>query len=86
MMGLFIKAWLALDRLQSAARRAWRRILVGAFLGWLLGGSVGAVALAIADTHGWLSYPNSNLALAAIGWGCLAAGGVLGYAVHWRRA
>ncbi len=44
----------------EAARRHWRRILVGAFVGWLLAVIGGAFALALLEFHGLVSATTSD--------------------------
>lgn len=72
------------QRFGGAFRRHWRAICIGAFLGWLIGGIITSVVLAIAELHHWLSYPQSNMTQAGVGWACFAFGGVAGYACRKR--
>jgi hypothetical protein len=75
-----VTASVTLRRLRGAIHRHWRRILGGAFVGWLASSVVGAVALAyFADE---ITYATSNLLGAAIVWSGVAAGGVVGYATR----
>ncbi len=64
-------------RLVEAVRRHWRRILVGAFVGWVLAVVGGATALAALETLGVVSRATSDslaiaTVLAGIGLGALA--------------
>lgn len=64
-------------RLVEAVRRHWRRILVGAFVGWVLAVVGGATTLAALETLGLVSRATSDslaiaTVLAGIGLGALA--------------
>ena len=49
--GLWLWPLLASVRLRGAVREHWKRILVGAFVGWLFAVIGGAIALASLELH-----------------------------------
>lgn len=57
---LWLWPLLASDRLRSAAREHWKRILAGALFGWLFAVVGGAFALASLEFHGLVSAPTSD--------------------------
>jgi hypothetical protein len=61
-------------------RDNWRRILAGAFIGWFLASLLGAIGLAYFASD--MTLATSNLIGAAIVWGGVALGGVVGYATR----
>jgi hypothetical protein len=75
-----VTLWLLPLRFSAAFRENWRRILAGAFLGWLVSSLVGAVSLAYFAAD--ITLATSNLIGAAVVWSGLALGGVLGYATR----
>jgi hypothetical protein len=80
-----LRLWVVLLQVVTALREAgtyWRRVLVGAFLGWLIASIVGAVVLALAWEQ--ISLETSNVLGALIVWSGLALGGVVGYATRRR--
>ena len=75
-----IALWLffELGRLREAVRTSWRRILAGAFFGWLLAVVGGAFALASLEFHGIVSRTTSDdlgiiIVLYGVGMGALFA-------------
>jgi hypothetical protein len=81
-MGKLDGLWLwpvgALVRLQGAVRAHWKRILVGAFVGWLFAVVGGAFALASLEFHELVSHETSDglgiiLVLYGVGFGALFA-------------
>jgi hypothetical protein len=69
---------LASSRLRDAARQHWKRILVGAFIGWLCAVVGGAVALAALELHHVITRTTSDdlgvvLVLYGVGLGALNA-------------
>jgi hypothetical protein len=67
-----------LARLRGAVRQYWRRILVGAFVGWVFAVIGGAFALETVEFWGFVSHETSNslgvaMVLAGIGLGALIA-------------
>lgn len=58
--GLPLWPLLAWGRLVGGVREHWRRILVGAFVGWLVAVVAGAIALAALEAHHVNSRPTSD--------------------------
>ena len=52
---LWVWALLASDRLRSAVRQHWKRVLAGAFVGWAFAVIGGAFALESLEFHGLVS-------------------------------
>lgn len=76
--GLWLWPLLALGRLQGAVRHHWRRILVGAAIGWFFAVVGGAFALASLEFHHLISPTTSDdlgivLVLYGVGIGALNA-------------
>lgn len=76
--GLWLWPIGALVRLRGAVRGHWRRILAGAFLGWLFAVIGGAFALASLEFHGFVSRATSDelgivIVLYGVGMGALFA-------------
>jgi hypothetical protein len=68
----------ALVRLRGAIRAQWKRILVGAFVGWIFAVVGGAFALASLEFHQLVSHETSDglgviLVLYGVGFGALCA-------------
>ncbi len=68
----------AVIRLRGAVRAHWRRIVAGAFMGWLFAVVGGAFALASLEFHGLVSRTTSDelgivLVLYGVGMGALLA-------------
>lgn len=66
------------ERLRKAVRRYWRRILVGAFVGWIFATVGGAFGLASLEFWGLVSQQRSDdlgiaMVLAGVGLGALIA-------------
>lgn len=75
---VLLRAYVALVRLRGAVRTSWRRILAGAFVGWLFAVVGGAFALASLEFHGVVSPTTSDelgivIVLYGIGSGALFA-------------
>ena len=69
---------MASTRLRAAVRQHWKRILVGAFVGWLFAVVGGAIALAALEFHDVISRTTSDdlgviLVLYGVGLGALNA-------------
>jgi uncharacterized YccA/Bax inhibitor family protein len=76
--GLWLWPILAADRLRSAVREHWKRILVGAFVGWVFAVIGGAFALASLEVHQVITRTTSDdlgivLVLYCVGLGALNA-------------
>ena len=79
-----ISLWLyvAAGRLGGAVRTGWRRILAGAFFGWLFAVVGGAFALASLEFHGVVSRATSDdLGIILVLYG-IGAGGLFAYAIR----
>ena len=75
---LWVWALLASHRLRSAIREHWKRVLAGAFVGWLFAVVGGAFALASLEFHGVVSTTTSDelgivIVLYGVGIGALNA-------------
>lgn len=57
---LWLWSLLASQRLRSAAREHWKRVLAGALVGWLFAVVGGAFALASLEFHGLVSGTTSD--------------------------
>jgi hypothetical protein len=82
----FLWPFLETRRLLEAVGRSWRRILVGAFVGWALAVVLGAVALVTLEQLGFISHHTSDtlgiaIVLAGVGLGALG-----GYATGGSRS
>ncbi len=69
---------LASERLRSAMRQHWKRVLMGAFVGWIFAVIGGAFALASLEFHGLVSTTTSDelgivIVLYGVGIGALNA-------------
>jgi len=74
----WVWAVLASERLRSAVRQHWKRVLVGAFVGWIFAVIGGAFALASLEFHGLVSTTTSDelgivIVLYGVGIGALNA-------------
>ena len=72
---------LAVNRLGDAFRCHWRRILVGAFVGWIVAVVVGAVALASFEAVGFLSRDTSDALGIVVVLGGVGIGAMIAYAL-----
>jgi hypothetical protein len=57
---MYVLARIELARFAEALRGHWKRVLVGAFVGWVIAVVVGAFALAGLETEGLLSRATSD--------------------------
>jgi hypothetical protein len=74
--------YVALGRFRDAVRTSWRRILAGAFLGWLFAVVGGAFALASLEFHGIVSQTTSDdLGIIFVLYG-VGAGALFAYAIR----
>jgi hypothetical protein len=76
--GLWLWPLGAFVRLRGAVRMHWRRVLVGAFIGWVFAVIGGAFALASLEFHQLISRSSSDglgviLVLYGVGFGALFA-------------
>lgn len=79
-----ISLWLyvAAGRLRGAVRASWRRILVGALVGWMLAVVGGAITLALLELHGLVSRTTADeLGIILVLYG-VGAGGLFAYAIR----
>lgn len=79
-----IDAWvlIELSKLQSAIRAGWKRMLAGAFVGWVTAVVLGAVALATLEAKGVISREVSDdLAIVAVLFG-IGFGALNGHALR----
>ena len=58
--GVWLWPLLASERMRDGVRQHWKRVLVGAFIGWLCAVVGGAVALAALDVHQVISRTTSD--------------------------
>ena len=58
--GLWLWPLMASGRVREALRQHWKRILVGAFVGWLFAVVGGAIALASLEVHNVISRATSD--------------------------
>ena len=75
---LWLWPLLAFHRLRAATREHWKRVLAGAFVGWLFAVVGGAFALASLEFHGLVSSTTSDelgivIVLYGVGIGALNA-------------
>ena len=75
---MYVWSGIELRRLVDAMREHWKRILVGAFIGWLVAVVGGAVMLAGLEAEGFLSRATSDefgivIVLYGVGIGALNA-------------
>lgn len=83
-VGTRVSLWIAIElmRLRGGLRSGWRRILVGAAVGWLLAVVLGATTLAALEVGGLISPEQSDelaIALALFG---LGLGGLNAHALR----
>jgi hypothetical protein len=76
--GLWLWPLMAWARLRAGVREHWKRILVGAFVGWLFAVVGGAIALVSLELHHVISQPTSDglgiiIVLYGVGIGALNA-------------
>jgi len=84
MARLLARAHLAVVAFAAAARRHWRRIAVGAFVGWLVSSVAGAFVLVWFESTGLIDAETSPLVGAALVWGGMGVGALLAYAARPR--
>lgn len=80
--GLWLWPLGAFVRLRGAVRRHWRRIVAGAFVGWLFAVIGGAFALASLEFHGLVSRTTSDeLGIVIVLYG-VGAGALFAYVIR----
>lgn len=80
MTELYARAQVQALRLGRALRRYWRRILVGAFCGWLVSSLLGALAIVWLGSRGVVvSQEHVGLYASAAVWGGTLLGAVVAY-------
>jgi hypothetical protein len=72
---------LAVGRLAAALRRHWKRVLLGAFVGWVVAVVGGAVALAALEVLGVVSRETSDALGIVIVFGGMGLGALISYAL-----
>ena len=72
---------LAIRRFGEALHRYWKRILLGAFVGWIVAVVVGAVALAVLEALGLVSRQTSDALGIATVLGGVGLGALIAYAL-----
>lgn len=77
-----VSALVMLDVVRETLRRHWRRMLVGAFVGWALATVIGALALALLDPY--IAGRTSDVWAFVFVYGGVIAGAAVGYS--WREA
>jgi hypothetical protein len=70
-------------RLRGAVRKHWKRLVAGAFCGWVGSTVVGAFVLAALEANDVISHATAPVLGAAFVWSGVAAGALIAYA---RRA
>ena len=89
MTAVFARMQVHALRLREAIARHWRRILVGAFSGWLGSTVVGALVLVWLESRGLVvSDESAALYAAAVVWGGTVVGALAAYSSrpHRRRS
>jgi len=66
------------ELVREACRRYWRRLLVGAFVGWALASVAGAIGVVLLEPH--TSLASSQVAAVCFVWVGVLAGAVTAYA------
>jgi hypothetical protein len=74
-------SFLAIGRLSAALRRHWKRVLLGAFVGWILASVVGAVALVALEILGLVSRETSDALGIVVVLGGVGLGALIAYAL-----
>lgn len=84
MISALVTAQVWAESLRRAFREHWRRLLVGAFVGWAVASLVGALLLAVFST--WLTLALSNMLGAVFVWAGIGVGALTAYALRGRDA
>lgn len=83
MTALLARAHVESLRLGAAVRRYWRRLLAGAFCGWVGSSVLGAFAVVWLESVGVVGSEQTSLLLgAAIVWSGIALGALVAYAMR----
>lgn len=77
-----VSTLVVLDVIREELRRNWRRLLVGAFVGWGLATVIGAFVLALLDPY--ITPTSSDIAAVVTVCAGVIAGAVVAYS--WREA
>ncbi|HXF98554.1 MAG TPA: hypothetical protein VNJ46_08080 [Gaiellaceae bacterium] len=84
MASWLVRAYLAALRVSGALRRYWKRLLVGAFAGWLVSTVLGAFLVVWLEASGLVSAQTTPVLAAAFVWSGIGLGALLAYAVRPR--
>lgn len=86
MTALLVQVQVSALRLGTALRQYWRRVVVGAFFGWLASSIGGAFVLAWLESRGVITTPEASVLLgAALVWSATGLGAILAYAARPER-
>jgi len=79
---LLARAHVTALRFRGSLRQYWKRIVLGAFCGWVASSVLGAFALVWLEVQAQISSDTSALLGAAIVWSGTALGGLVAYAAR----
>jgi hypothetical protein len=82
----YVSARIELTRFAEAVKDQWKRILIGAFIGWIIAVVVGAFVLVGLETEGLLSHATSDDAAIVIVLYGVGIGALNAYALRPARA
>lgn len=82
----YVWARIEVTRFAEAVRQYWKRILIGAFIGWIIAVVVGAFVLVGLETEGLLSQSTSDEAAIVIVLYGVGIGALNAYALRPARA